>query len=518
MARILFVGECVLLVLAAIPLLIIAAGICFSFVIVLRTFYDELDALTRQEPFSPAAPSLRSDLAPAYKLFAFDRGWRLIASVLQQMPMRVYISSTNWIDATETVRYLIWSRLWFAPFVGWLAILGLYIAAYLQYVLVFLFTILFLFIHVLLLISWVSVLSLCLGSLLLLKFCWYVFHHYFAPCPHCYQRIEMPIHVCPTCQARHPRLRPNLYGLLTHRCRSCRTRLPTLDILGRKRLVRLCPSCLHVLNDSIARSASCHIALVGASASGKTSYLVRAIHVLCEKYRTWQHIGFADKEQRKQFEQNMYQLRHGEPLSASSSPIPEPYLLHIRPTLFRATKLTYFYDPVGKVFASGEQSSRQAYYRYTQGLLFVIDGSTLSLSPTHAGELQAMQTYDRMMQLFETFVGFQRGRRYAQPIAVVVTKIDLPRLSDEVESETKQTLMQQYPLPGSGAEIAHQMVRAFLCERGLDNMVRDLESHFAHVRYFCCAALEASDIKDGNSLAILAPLEWLLTSIKVIPR
>jgi GTPase SAR1 family protein len=515
MARFLFVGECVLLVLAAIPFLIIAAGICFSFVIVLRTFYE---ALAEQEIFSPVAPSLGSDLAPAYKLFAFGGGWRLVGSVLQQMPMRVYISSTNWIDATETVRYLIWSRLWFAPFVGWLAILGLYIAAYLQYVIVFLFTALFLFIHILLLIAWASTLSLCLGLLLLLRFCWNLFHSYLAPCPHCYQRIEMSIYVCPTCRTRHPRLRPGLYGLLTHRCRSCRTRLPTLDILGRKRLARLCPSCLHVLNDAVGRSVSCHIALVGASASGKTSYLIRAIHALCEQYRTWQHIGFADKEQRKQFELNMHQLRNGEDLSISSSPVPEPYLLRIRPTLFRATKLLYFYDPVGKVFATSEHISRQEYYRYTQGLLFLIDGSTLSVPTPHAGELQAMQTYDRMMQLFETFVGFQRGMRYTHPIAVVVTKIDLPRLSDAVESETKHALMQQHALPGSEREIAHQMVRAFLCERGLDNMVRDLESHFAHIRYFCCAVLEASDVKDGNPLAALAPLEWLLRRTGTIPR
>jgi hypothetical protein len=506
MERFLFIIECIAAVLVAVPLLIVVGGVCRSLMLVVWTFYD---ALVEEEALYP----LPATVEPVRKMFAFDAGWRVIGYVTQQLPARVHESVLNWLEAYETVQYAAWSRPWLAPF-AWLAMLGLQIAARIQYVIVALAALLFVAIHALLLTAWAVVLLLALGLVLPLRFCWNLLHYYFTPCPYCYQPIAHPVHVCPMCGAKHARLRPDLYGILTHRCRSCRHLLPTLDVLGRKRLGRLCPSCEHSLSGAIGRGASVHIALVGASSAGKTSYIVQAMAALSEKYREWHRLRFADQEQEKDVKQAIDQLRHGRVVATTTATVPVPYLLQMQPSRFSASRLIYLYDPIGKVFTASEYVSRQEYYRYAHGVLLCIDASTLM----SGRELPVMQTYEHMMEVFEIFAGLRGGRRYRQAIAVVVTKANQPQLSEELGGEARMALMQQDASVSSQGEATHRLARAFLCAHGLDNMVRDLELHFEQVRYFSCEALQGSVEKDGIALSVLEPLEWLLARARAIPR
>jgi hypothetical protein len=494
----LFIIKCIAAVLVAVPLLIVVGGVCRALMLVVWTFYD---ALVEEEALYPVPIAVE----PARKMFAFDGGWRVIGYVTQLLPARVHESALNWLEAYETVQYAAWTRPWLAPF-AWLVMLGLQIAARIQYVIAALAALLFVAIHALLLAVWAFALLLALGLVLLLSFCWNVLLYYFFPCPYCYQPIARPIHVCPTCKAKHLRLRPDLYGILTHRCRSCRHLLPTLDMLGRKRLGRLCPSCEHPLSGAIGRGASVHIALVGASSAGKTSYIVQAMAALSDKYREWYRLSFTDQEQEKHFKQAINQLRYGHALPAVTTTVPVPYVLQMQPSRLSVSRLIYLYDPIGKVFTTSELMSRQEYYRYTHGVLLCIDARALM----SGGELPVMQIYEHMMELFEIFAGLRGGRRYRQAVAVVVTKANQPQLSDELGSAARMALMQQDTSAYSQGEAMHQLVRAFLCAHGLDNMARDLESHFEHVRYFSCEALEGCFEKNGVALSVLEPLEWLL--------
>jgi hypothetical protein len=257
-----------------------------------------------------------------------------------------------------------------------------------------------------------------------------------------------------------------------------------------------------------------HIALVGAAAAGKTSFLVQAMAALSEKYREWYRLGLDDQEQEKHFKLAIDRLRHGRAMEAVTTTVPVPYVLHMQPSRLSMSRIIYLYDPIGKVFTASEFMSRQEYYRYAHGVLLCIDANALF----SGGELPVMQTYEHMMELFEVFAGLRGGRRYRQAIAVVVTKVNQPQLSKELGSVARMALMQQDASISSQGEAMHQMVRAFLCAHGLDNLARDLESHFEHVRYFSCEALEGSAEKDGEALSVLEPLEWLLTRARAIPR
>ena len=113
-----------------------------------------------------------------------------------------------------------------------------------------------------------------LTVMVLVERLWLLWRRIFYTCPNreCSFR-GLPIHVCPTCGRNHEKLWPNIYGLLYHHC-DCGKRLPTLDLLGRKRLARLCAACKIQLTDKIGKLPEKLVALVGGPSVGKTNFLL----------------------------------------------------------------------------------------------------------------------------------------------------------------------------------------------------------------------------------------------------
>src|SRR5437762_3668943 len=70
---------------------------------------------------------------------------------------------------------------------------------------------------------------------------------YDCPHPYCYARSSLPVFICNNCRRRHTQLRPNTFGIWSHRC-ECRTKLRTLDRFGRKKLERRCSACYNIIN------------------------------------------------------------------------------------------------------------------------------------------------------------------------------------------------------------------------------------------------------------------------------
>ncbi len=63
-------------------------------------------------------------------------------------------------------------------------------------------------------------------------------------------------------------------------------------------------------------------------------------------------------------------------------------------------------------------------------------------------------------------------------------------------------------------------MRDFLRNYGLGNFMRDVESQFAHVKYFSCSALgrlpTQADTRSFQPIRVLDPLVWLLVNAKAI--
>lgn len=330
---------------------------------------------------------------------------------------------------------------------------------------------------------------------------------------------------------------PSIYGILFHRCKGCDTKLPTLDVLRRKNMDRVCPHCHHHLNDSIGEGASRHTAIVGGAFTGKTAYMVAAIHELQRALLTAkQHkyaVEFTDTAHEQHSQANMWKLWAGKELPSTKGLVPQAFILKVHRTRTLLPKLVYMYDPSGLIFNNNTSTSLQGYYRYISGIIFTIDPFAIpkfydahksdidkqraTFRPTN---LDVMHAYERMLQMLEASIGVHRWKRYSQPIAIVVTKTDALHLEDEIGSSAARKLIASDTSISSESDAIHKLVKDFLCAHDLGHFVRDLESHFAHVRYFSCSALGHPPQSNNTSgfvpLRVVDPLVWLLHNTKVI--
>jgi GTPase SAR1 family protein len=515
----------VLACISLIPMGILAAAVYSSGVIILRTMREAQQEIAsrEEERYAHELNARQIRRQPAYKMYVAGPGWAVAGYISRYFLAHAHACSSTWIKQAAIARYVASQNLLFA-FPAWLAVISLHIAARLLYLSTFLLFLLFMPLYLLVLIVWSIFAQAGIIVLSLLDF--FKTYPIILRCPYCYKEMPIATYLCPSCEAEHTRLWPSGYGLLAHRCIRCKTALPTLDRLGRDRLVRVCPACRHTLPDGIGDGAGIHIALVGATAAGKTSYLLMAMHELQQVYARYK-ITLSDATQRQHVEDTLRRLKRGQVPNATHEIAPHAYTLHLQPGS-RTRKLLYLYDPSGEAFSSEIQASKQAYYKYCDGIVFVIDPLSIAAwvqkhqSPSsdqpHGSTLMVMQTYERLMTILELYVGM--SKRYRQPIAVVVNKIDLFQLNNEIGLPAARVRMKYDPSTPSEADAISSLVRAFLCAQGLENLVRDLELHFAHVRYFSCSALGRTptdhETRAFESDRALDPLLWLLKANKVL--
>ena len=470
---------------------------------------------------------------PAHKIYAFDRGWRVLKYVAHHLFVRTNQAARWWWKRADSVRIWATPEHWFKKYCAWVIVVSFALAGAAQYLSAFALVALFVVIQSVLLTTWAALALLGMGILAGWNFAYSRFYRIFYRCPNCHDSMPIPTYICPTCHTEHSRLWPSIYGVLTHRCITCETKLPTL--LGRRHLERFCPHCRRPLNRGVGEGTNVHIPVVGGTSTGKTNYIVMATREFKDTYeqRYGYRVSFTDPAHEHEFEANLHRLEGGRELVATTEVVPQAYNLKIKVPGWRVPKLAYVYDAAGEAFATYDNTSRQAYYKYIDGIIFVIDPFAIpeyyriyqtdieqirtSLRPSRLG---VMEAYERMMQMFEASVDMRKRKRYSQPIAVVVTKVDTLDLEDEVGSRAAQALMAHDPSIPSEAEAIHMLVRDFLCKYDMDHFVRDLEANFAHVRYFSCSALgrlpSTMDTREFTPIRVLDPLIWLFLWARVV--
>lgn len=455
---------------------------------------------------------------PAYKMFVFGRGWSAWRYVCWNILARAHFAGKQWRENAASLHYLFSEKFRLLLYPAWLIIIGFYGASLIQYIPSILVVILFALLYPIILCLWM-LLAAC-GILIVASV--NMLHDrllrvsYF--CPVCYRSMQLPIYLCPTCEAEHTHLVANSYGILTHRCR-CGTKLATHG-KQRKQLPHVCAHCRSPLHAGIGDGPSLHIALIGGPAVGKTTYMLAALEALKDRYKRQQRapITLTNPLQNLDYTKYLQDLQAGTDIPATTAITPQAWILKMKAPRALLSQLIYLYDPSGETFASNTTTAQQGYYSYCHGFIIIIDPQSLStpasiqqggvstmhrqISPTHV--------YERMMQALESFVGVHARKQYQQPVAVVVTKSD--QLSTEAYYGTQTVKMPaQHKMP---SETINKLTRELLCQRGLDNVVRDLESHFAHVRYFSCSAL--NELQPGQKASnnftqsTREPLAWIL--------
>ena len=355
----------------------------------------------------------------------------------------------------------------------------------------------------------------------------------FYRCPNCHEAMPIPLFICPACGVKHSRLWPSVYGITSHTCNNngagCETKLPTLELLGRRDLMRVCPRCDHPLNVGIGMATNLHIPIIGGRSAGKTNYIVEATDAFINAYGEPRHIAvtFSDKSHESTFEARRALMARGQELDATRDIVPQAYNLLIRTPRRRVPHIAYMYDAAGEAYANSTNSGQQGYFTYVHGIIFMIDPFSLpkvrrergaeieqvkmSLRPS---TLDAETAYANMVTSFEASVGLKPGVLFPHPIAIVISKVDALNLESEIGAPAARALMERDPRIPLEEDALSILARQFLLDNGLDNFVRQVELQFRNVKYFSCSALgrlpNASDASAFTPVRVLEPFIWLL--------
>lgn len=471
---------------------------------------------------------------PAHLMYAFEGAWQVMRYVSSSVFARTNGAARTWFDWADDWRVKVGDQdnvlleYWHYCIVG-----GLRLAGASQYIAAMILVALFLVLQFVLLVLWVTVSLIMIGSLMLFNLLYGSYYKIFFRCPNsgCYEQMTIPIYVCPNCATDHTRLWPSAYGIFHHRC-TCGTRLPTLNILGRKDLVRKCTECNRPMTTEIGRLTNVHIPVIGGPSTGKSNYIFMATRQFIDDYAQPRQytVSFPDEQDQKQYERNIEELSLGRALPKTPDIRPQAYCLSLKRPRDRVGKIIYIYDAAGEAYVVEGDTMTQGYFKYVHGLIFVIDPFSIDFyyrqreeeievlkSALRPSALRVMDAYERMLAVLESSVGLERGRRFRHPIAVVVTKSDALDLDHLIGPPAAQDLMRRKPAIRLEEDAIHLLVEQFLIDNQLGNLVRDLHLQFQQVRFFSCSALgrlpDESDPRPFTPVGVLAPFLWLLTSL-----
>lgn len=473
---------------------------------------------------------------PAYFMYAFDGGWQVMNYVRENVFGRTHNAATMWFSwaddwkfkasVEENTLYKYWKLCIMA---------GLRVAGWSQYLAAMLLVSLFVVFQFILLVAWAAVSAVIILLLTVFNFLYSYYHKIFVRCPSCYEQMRIPTYVCPSCATEHTRLWPSVYGIFHHRCAGCNTRLATLDVLGRRDLVRKCTACDRPMNKKVGQLINIHVPVIGGPSTGKSNYIVMATHQLITDYALQRGyaVSFPDEKDQAQYERNLENLSFGRELAKTVDITPQAYNLAVKRPRDRLGRILYLYDAAGEAYSAEDNTILQRYYDYVDGLIFVIDPFSIdayrlrhedkveslkgSLRPS---TLSVMSAYERMITVLESSVGLSRNRKFRHPIAVVISKSDALDLEWQIGSSAIKDLMDSDPSIPTETDAGHILVKQFLIDNDLGNLVRDLYLQFERVHFFSCTALgrmpDYNDQSPFEPARVLDPLLWILGVLKVV--
>jgi hypothetical protein len=363
-------------------------------------------------------------------------------------------------------------------------------------------------------------------------------------CPACHEQ-GLPQFRCPSCSELASDLVPSPYGIFHARCAKCRTELPTLDLLGRLALPKVCGNrncSADLAHPAIGKKREFHIGFVGAQSSGKTTLMVISLWQLVQQFaaKYGLQVEFTDNQQKKTLHDFVAHLVSGARLAKTAS-MQRPRAFNVAIHTARSPGgLIYLYDVAGEDFTEEARMSGHRFHRFVDGLVLVIDPFAEALAgPGKAGAIDrkawsevnpaatdAASVFHPFISRLEQQMNVSAEGVFPIPIAVVVTKIGA--MSNAPWSSMAQTggvaasAKSGSQGPSKAASVGKKPsspIREFLLDLGLANLVLGLETRFRKVAYFTTSAIEELPSASRASARPRAavPLLWLIQQAGALP-
>jgi hypothetical protein len=348
---------------------------------------------------------------------------------------------------------------------------------------------------------------------------------FFTVCPECHSKSPLPEHFCPRCGEVHRRLIPSSYGILHHTCQ-CGEKLPATFFLKRGLLKSRCPDCHSLLETGHTESRKAFVPIFGGPSVGKSAFLFSAVSELMDHAsRRGLHSSFLESRTEGELARVRQQLSQGLAPEKTLSTLPRAFNLKVQ-AAGRDARVLYLYDPAGEAFNETEGLVLHRYQAYLSGLVFLIDPFTIpAVCAEYADRLESVRdalkpsklpiedALARILISMEEHFGLSKEARLKVPVAVVINKIDAFDLEQRIGEPVVRQRAQSSPTPVDPDGIRDDLIREQLRRWGQGDVVQQLETRCARVRYLTCSAL--GRMPDGSAQpfaarGVLEPVLWIL--------
>lgn len=366
-------------------------------------------------------------------------------------------------------------------------------------------------------------------------------------CPMCKEEYNIAIYKCPCCGIPHSRLRPGAYGIFRRKC-ICGALLPLTargkgyidpatassgigSVSGKYKLTDMksfCPHCGAGYNAGLSKPTS--IALIGGSSAGKTTFKVAFSYLFLdeETVKSGMDVSFPDKQSEDEYQHSVRYFKGLDIIPGTNRGVVTDittFSFALEHAKFDASRMIQIYDMPGEVFSTGEAREGWKNYRFTEGMVFLIDPFSLPTikreceEEIKASSMGICQT--DMGKMVESLIDTLQNEKvkkvrnkFSIPVALTINKVDSPLLRKLCGPEAVAILMKELPdIFDDYFDTIDYVCRCFLEKNGCIGFISNLDSNFETIHFFFSSPMgyipQASRVR-FRPVNVLPVMQWMM--------
>lgn len=351
-------------------------------------------------------------------------------------------------------------------------------------------------------------------------------------CPNCEEHYLIPTYICPNCGAKHTRLMPGVYGILKRKC-ECGQKLPTTFLNGRNKLEGECPHCEFNLGGGkggVTGKQVC-IPVVGGPSVGKSAFITAFSYDFIEKLAKRESLEIEMlnpsmdgryAKLKKQYESGTLDRTVREMDRNTVSSIDLSF--KVNSNKIKPQRIVHIYDISGEVFSDNSESEVLRHYKFTHGLVIIIDPFSISdvminygdklqdIDKSNVGNADMSVIIDTFMNKLREATGLADKDMAKVPVAVVINKADSAGLLEEIGLPKAKIIQKTDSKKFANLLDAEDwLCRKFLHENGMDNVLTLINNKFKVNRYFACSSIgHPKGSGKFEPIGVMTVMEWLM--------